>query len=126
MCKISRESIDHLFLHCMVATKSWRTILQMFGVEWVMPRSMKDMLGSWRGQKGNQTLIPIWRMAPLCLMWCVWRERNACCFEDCETDLMNLEKMMLQTLFMWRGKYQFMHEYSYFEFIDRCSLFSLN
>jgi hypothetical protein len=29
-------------------------------------------------------------------------------------------------LFMWRGKYQFMHEYSYFEFIDRCSLFSLN
>jgi hypothetical protein len=33
MCKISAESIDHLFLHCMVATKLWRTILQMFGVE---------------------------------------------------------------------------------------------
>jgi hypothetical protein len=34
-------------------------------------------LWSWRGQKGIQTLIPIWRMASLCLMWCVWRERNA-------------------------------------------------
>jgi hypothetical protein len=39
---------------------------------------------------------------------------------------MKLKKMMLQTLFMWREKSQFMHKYSYFEFIDRCSLFSLN
>jgi hypothetical protein len=46
MCKIPGESIDHLFLHCMVATELWRMILQMFGVEWVMPRSVKDMLGS--------------------------------------------------------------------------------
>jgi hypothetical protein len=78
------------------------------------------------GQKGNRILISIWRMAPLCLMWCVWRERNARCFEDCETDLMHLKRMMLQTLFMWREKFQFMHECSYFDFIDRCSLFSLN
>jgi hypothetical protein len=77
-------------------------------------------------QKGNRTLIPIWHIAPLCLVWCVWRERNARCFEDCEIDLMNLKKMMLQTLFMWREKFQFMHKCSYFEFIDRCSLFSLN
>lgn len=27
---------------------------------------------------------------------------------------------------MWREKIQFKHECSYFEFIDRCSLFSLN
>jgi len=126
MCKTSGESIDHLFLHCMVATELWRTILQLFGVEWVTPGSVKDMLGSWRGQKGNRTLIPIWHMAPLCLMWCIWRERNARCFEDCETGLLNLKRKMLQTLFMWREKIQFMHECSYFEFIDRCSLFSLN
>jgi len=101
MCKSSGESIDHLFLHCMVATELWRTIMQMFGVEWVMPRSVKDMLGSWRGQKGNQTLITIWRMAPLCLMWC-------------EIDLMNLKRMMLQTMFMRREKFQLMHECSFF------------
>jgi hypothetical protein len=98
MCKSFGESIDHLFLHCMVATELWRTILQIFGVEWVMPWSVKDMLGSWRGQKGNQTLIPIWRMAPLCLMcvfggnemhavlkivrliWWTWREW---CYKRC-------------------------------------------
>jgi hypothetical protein len=95
MCKTAGESIDHLFLHCMVATELWRALLQLFGVEWVMPGSVKDMLGSWRGQKGNRTSIQIWRMAPLCLMWCVWRERNARCFEDCETGLSNLKRKML-------------------------------
>jgi hypothetical protein len=30
MCKTSGESIDHLFLHCMVATELWSMILQFF------------------------------------------------------------------------------------------------
>jgi hypothetical protein len=89
-----------------------------------MSGSVKDMLGSWRGQKGNRTLIQIWRMTPLCLMWCVWRERNARCFEDCETGLSNLKRKMLQMLFMWRDRIKLMHECSYFDFLDRCSLCS--
>jgi hypothetical protein len=32
MCKTFEKSIDHLFLHCMVATELWSTILQLFGV----------------------------------------------------------------------------------------------
>jgi len=122
ICKSVGESIDHLFLHCMMATELWRALLQWFGVEWVMPKSVKDMLGSWRGQKGNRTSLQIWRMAPLCLMWCIWRERNARCFEDCETDLSNLKRKMFQMLFMWRDRIKTMHECSYFEFLDSCSL----
>jgi len=41
-------------------------------------------------------------MAPLCLMWCLWRERNARSFDDCENDLLNLKKLVLQTLYTWR------------------------
>jgi hypothetical protein len=100
MCKTSREPIDHLFLHCMVATELWSTILHLFGVVWVMPRSVKDMLER-------------------------WRERNARCFEDCEIGLMNLKKLVMQTLFMWREKLQSM-SCSYSESLDRCSIFSLN
>lgn len=32
MCKNCGESIDHLFLHCRIATELWSTILQLFGV----------------------------------------------------------------------------------------------
>uniref|UniRef100_A0A2N9HAX3 starch synthase n=1 Tax=Fagus sylvatica TaxID=28930 RepID=A0A2N9HAX3_FAGSY len=33
------ESTDHLFLHCSMAKQLWDTILIMFGVQWVMPRT---------------------------------------------------------------------------------------
>jgi hypothetical protein len=37
MYKNRGKSIDHLFLHCRVATELSSTILQLFGVMWVMP-----------------------------------------------------------------------------------------
>jgi hypothetical protein len=46
MCKHGGESIDHLFLHCEVATKIWSALLQLFGVDWVMPCKVSECLGS--------------------------------------------------------------------------------
>jgi hypothetical protein len=48
-------------------------------------------------QMGKRLLVQIWRMAPLCLLWCLWKELNAHSFEDCETGLLNLKKLVLQT-----------------------------
>ena len=75
MCKHNGESIDHLLLHCEIAIEVWSMVLQLFGVTWVMSGRMKDCLGSWRGQRGNCTFMQIWRMVPLCVMWCLWREK---------------------------------------------------
>jgi hypothetical protein len=36
-------------------------------------------------------VVEFWRLAPLCLMWCIWRERNAKGFEDRETLLVELK-----------------------------------
>ena len=77
MCKKSGKSINHLLLHCEVAIEVWNMVCQLFGVMWVMPGRMKECLGSWRGQRSNHTILQIWRMAPLCVMWCLWREMNA-------------------------------------------------
>jgi len=41
-------------------------------------------------------------MAPLCWMWCFWRVRNARSFDDCENGLLDLKKLVLQTLYTWR------------------------
>jgi hypothetical protein len=54
LCKTSGESIDHLFLHCVVALELWSVFFQLFGVAWVMPHSVSEMLGCWRGQAGNR------------------------------------------------------------------------
>ena len=102
MCKKSGESIDHLLLHCEVALEVWNMVCQLFDIMWVMPGSLKECLGSWRAQGGNHTVLQIWRMAPMCVLWCLWKERNARSFEDRELGLMELKKMVLQTLFSWR------------------------
>jgi hypothetical protein len=40
-------------------------------------------------------------LAPLCLMWCLWRERNAQNFEDVETSMLELRMIMFNTLYTW-------------------------
>jgi hypothetical protein len=52
LCKKSGESIDHLLLHCEVARDLWSYILILFGVEWVIPRTVLELLKSWGRRLG--------------------------------------------------------------------------
>jgi hypothetical protein len=56
MCKTCGKSIDHLFLHCKVATKLWSAFLLLFGVAWIIPCTVSEFLGSWR-QMSNRMLV---------------------------------------------------------------------
>jgi hypothetical protein len=47
MCKVDGESIDHLFLHCPVAKELWDTVLSLFGVLWVMPQHLRELIEGW-------------------------------------------------------------------------------
>jgi hypothetical protein len=98
-------------------------VYQLFGVMWVMPDRMKECLGSWRGQRGNCTVLQIWRMASLCVMWCLWRERNAWSFEDRELGLIELKKRVLQSLFSWRVLWHSSQVSMLVEFLDLCASF---
>ena len=48
-------------------------LLQLFGVAWVMPQRLSELLANWRGQLGNCNALKIWRLKPLCLIWRLWR-----------------------------------------------------
>jgi hypothetical protein len=43
----------------------------------VLPRKVGELLVSWGGQEGSRNILEDWRLAHLCLMWCIWREGNA-------------------------------------------------
>jgi len=75
---------------------------------------------------GNRLALHLWRMAPLCLMWCLWRERNARTFDNCENGLLNLKKLVLQTLYSWRVAWNTLFVSTFFEFLDLCSSFSMD
>jgi hypothetical protein len=77
MYKKNGESVDHLLIHCEVATCLWHYVFTLFGMEWVMPQKVIDLFACWSQVGGRDLSRVIWRMAPLCVIWCIWRERNA-------------------------------------------------
>jgi hypothetical protein len=98
MCKKNGESVDHLLLHCEVATQLWNYVFSLFGVEWVIPQSFLNLLACWNRVGGRDISKVIWRMVPLCIIWCIWQERNARTFEDKKCSVDGMRKNMITVL----------------------------
>ena len=122
MCKEAGESIDHLFLHCLTARELWGLILSMFGVWWVMPRHMVDLLACWNGHTRRCRAASIWGLIPHCLMWVIWRERNARSFNDSEKSIQDLKQCFLSLLLAWANASGPSHFNSIYELIIFCQL----
>jgi hypothetical protein len=95
-----RNPIDHLLLHCESAQYLWNAFFSRFGLAWVMPRGVVDLLHCW-WSGGRPRNAVVRKMVPLCIMWCLWSERNARFFEDSERSLEDLLHSFFITLFMW-------------------------
>ena len=81
MCRHCGETVDHLLLHCEMAYRLWSFVFITFGLSWVIPRSIPDLLFGWWNWLGKH-LSQIWNLVPLCILWCIWKERNQRTFED--------------------------------------------
>jgi hypothetical protein len=64
LCKKHGESVDHLLLHCDVARVVWSSFYSLFGVEWVMPSSVLDLLSGWGTLLGRGPVFRIWKQVP--------------------------------------------------------------
>jgi hypothetical protein len=100
LCQLDGESVDHLLLHCGVACALWNFILSRFGLCWVMPGSVKELFACWWSSGRSRSAVA-WKMIPLCLMWCIWRERNARCFDDTSRSFEELLHYFMFTLYTW-------------------------
>jgi len=127
MCKTCGESIDHLFLHYMVATELWSTILQLFDVVWVMPRSVIERCWQVGGDKGTTGCWCQFREWLHCV-WCGVYERNemGAVLKIMRLVLLTWRNWWYKPCFIWRVTLQFMSKCSYSDFLDLCSSFSLN
>ena len=125
MCKRSGESINHLLLHCEVARTLWSMLFTLFGVKWVMNGRVIDLMACWKGQRGNKMVMEVWRMAPLCLMWTIWKERNARCFKDTELTMAELSNRFFKLLFLCAGDLNIPQVSNMQQFVEACSSFYL-
>ena len=56
MCKRNGESVDHLLIHCSIAFDLWSMVFTLFGIHWVMPKTVVELLACWQGKFGRHLL----------------------------------------------------------------------
>ena len=61
MCCYNEEFVDHLLIFCPVAHSLWMYMLQLFGIDWVMPSSVADLLFCWYHWLGKHN-YDIWNL----------------------------------------------------------------
>ena len=70
----------------------------VFGIEWVMPGLVVDLLFCWNHWFGKHS-SNIWDLVPGCLMWTIWIEQNRRFFEDEGKTVVQLLEYCQWTLF---------------------------
>ena len=100
MCRCSGETVDHLLKHCVVAREVWDFVFRSFGVTWVLPGRVKELMSGWRNWFGKNR-SEVWNTVPLCLMWTLWQECNHCTFEDIENPIDKIIEVFMDSLFDW-------------------------
>ncbi|WMV31905.1 hypothetical protein MTR67_025290 [Solanum verrucosum] len=122
MCLCNSESINHLFLHCTVATGLWNMFFSLFGLTWVMLRSLREAFVCWSSWKVGKSVKQIWSLVPACILWCLWTERNKRCFDGTPTPISTFKARCLITLFGWVNLSPVLSVDSFLEFISSIDL----
>ena len=124
MCKRCGKSMYHLLLHCSIDWELWSLVFCLFGIQWVMPHTVLELFEAWQWKFTRHHHIDIWRLVPHCLIWCIWRERNARSFEGSERSLLEIKSFFLHALFEWSVVFSHFCCSSFYFFLDRCSFVS--
>jgi hypothetical protein len=120
MCKKTEESVDHLLLHCVVAFALWYSLFNLFGLSWVIPQRVMNLLACW-WSLGQSRSATVWKMASTCLFWYLWRERNNRSFEDVEKTPDKLLSSFYHTPYLWTTAYVSPLSFSFLDFLTRFS-----
>ena len=68
LCKGSGESINHLFLHCLLTLGLWHKLFNLANMVWMPPRSIGDMMIiSFRGLRNSLRGKTFWQIVCLTL-----------------------------------------------------------
>lgn len=115
MCRQSGETMKHFLLHMIL-----EFCLLYVGIHWVMPRSVVDLLFSWRNWFGKHSFF-IYNLTPMLVM--DTGERNCHPFEDMEALVVQLKTSFIRKLIEWSFALGLVSFQSVVDFVD--SLFSI-
>jgi hypothetical protein len=81
-----------------------------------MPRRVVDLFACWRKASRSRSAT-VWKMVPICICWCVWKERNLRCFEDLENSMEDFVASFFHMLYLWTEAFLSPMSISYSNFL---------
>ncbi|KAJ9708505.1 hypothetical protein PVL29_000510 [Vitis rotundifolia] len=105
LCGCKEESVNHILIHCTVVKVLWDLVLGLFGVKWVFPLTVKEVLFSWRGAFVGKKREKLWKSIPLFILWAVWKERNRLAFKGGEFAIQKFKHSFVCNLWGWAKLY---------------------
>ena len=94
-------TLQDLFVLCPKARVLWDLVFSLFGVNWVIPLTVRDTLLGWFTSFVDKKREKTWRAAPLCLFWTVWKERNMIVFANEVLSIQKMKNSFVYNLFSW-------------------------
>lgn len=101
LCCGEAESVAHLLVHCPVTHRLWMLVVATFGLAWVQPVSVMEVLQSWMGGRVGRRRRKAWLLSSHCIVWLVWLERNRRVFQGVSRSVPWLERRLLVVLHSW-------------------------
>ena len=109
----------------------WTLLQSSFGLVWVFPALVRNLLLEWKVKRLGKKRRAVWRLASICLFWCIWGKQNRRTFQEEEMSDPYLRNLFFQTLLEWSQQFLDLDSPSFLEgsafylsrfFLSFCSL----
>jgi len=101
MCLVDEELANHLFVPC-----RWFPLHSTYPFHWwelvgLQPQTIKDVSVACRRRLRKSWILGVWKLLPLAIWWCTWRERKSRIFEGNSRSVQDFKLHFLRTLYSW-------------------------
>ena len=110
--------MDHILLHYTRTRVLWHLLFSLFGVVWVLPSSIREVLLGWHGSFVGKKRKKTWRAAPLYRFWTIWKERNSKTFDNEGQSIQGLKSSFSCNLGAWCKMHIVPRPHSLIDFVE--------
>lgn len=101
LCSTETECTQHLFLQCTYSRQIWNWWLDLWGVKWALPHTIRDLYDQWSFPKGGGFFKKVWAASFFVICWTIWKERNLRIFESKAATLDTIQSLILARISWW-------------------------
>lgn len=101
LCESAEDSVNHLFIHCQVASSIWSLMLYQCGIASCASRLLTELAESLRGAPFSGCGLILWRIFPFSHIWSIWKEKNNMIFRGVSFLVLDLTSVVFISVAKW-------------------------